>query len=293
MISINSFLNKVLDDFKIYVDSTEKLCALKATHYDGGRIPDYSDIHIQQYYLLRYAYAYAFEYKTMYKDLFSRVALGNSIEVTSIGCGNLIDYWALSRVVGSNTHICYKGVDIVDWAYKFPKRNCDDVDYTIENVLELFQKTSCFSSDVFIFPKSISEFSSEEISTLASCFTADKIGKDAVHFMFSLRTDSGSIQRDGAKTSALYDRMIQCGFHTEDQNGRYYHFNESIRGKKIREIDDDFCHPGAVVDCLKDLYAECSDFYSCTEKDDCSNRLGRWPILNCNQAAWQIFSFER
>ena len=293
MITINDFLGIVLDDFKKYVDSADKLCELKEAHFDGGRIPDYSDPHIQQLYLLRYAYAYAFEYKVMYRGLKQRIKPGSNIKVTSIGCGNLIDYWSLARIVGNNCRICYRGIDTVDWAYRFPERDYDDVKCIIGNVLDLFQGASSFSSDVYIFPKSISEFTSENVHTLANCFTSNTILKDTVHFLFSLRTDSGSKKRDGAKTSIIYDRMIQCGFHTKDQRKKYYHFNDSISGRKIREVDDDFCHPGEVIDCLKELYAECSDFQDCANKEDCINRLSRWPILKCNQAAWQIFTFER
>ncbi len=66
MITINAFLNGVLDDFREYVKSQGKLCDLLDAHFDAGNIPDYSDKHIQQLYLLRYAYAYAFEYKHIY-----------------------------------------------------------------------------------------------------------------------------------------------------------------------------------------------------------------------------------
>lgn len=34
------------------------LCHLKDVHFDAGKVPDYSDIHVQQLYLLRYAYGF-------------------------------------------------------------------------------------------------------------------------------------------------------------------------------------------------------------------------------------------
>ena len=64
---INRFLDNVLAEFEVFVQSGQDLCKLRDTHFDAGRIPDYSDINIQQLYLLRYVYAYAFEYKYMYK----------------------------------------------------------------------------------------------------------------------------------------------------------------------------------------------------------------------------------
>lgn len=293
MISINEFLDSILDDFTEYVNSGEKLCVLKDTHFDGGRIPDYTDFHIQQLYLLRYAYAYAFEYKTMYKELLQRLDFYNNIKVTSIGCGSLIDYWSLSRVFGENCTICYRGIDAVDWIYKFPKREFDDVTCSIGNVLDFFRDSDTFSSDVYIFPKSISEFSNEEVSALANCFTQTNIFKESVHFMFSLRTDDQSRRFDIEKTSILFNHLAQCGFHTQDKCKTYVHFKESIRGKKIREVDDDFSHPSKVIDCLKELYTKCNYYHCCKKKDDCMARLSRWPILKCNQAAWQIFTFKR
>lgn len=53
MISINDFLDDVLLDFDQYVRSGSSLCKLLDTHFDAGRIPDYTDKNIQQLYLLR------------------------------------------------------------------------------------------------------------------------------------------------------------------------------------------------------------------------------------------------
>ena len=56
MITINKYLDDILFDFKEYVTSGVRLCDLKEVHFDAGNLPDYSDIHVQQLYLLRYAY---------------------------------------------------------------------------------------------------------------------------------------------------------------------------------------------------------------------------------------------
>ena len=52
MLSINDYLDNILIDFESYARSGVKLCDLKSVHYDAGRIPDYSSLHIQQLYLL-------------------------------------------------------------------------------------------------------------------------------------------------------------------------------------------------------------------------------------------------
>lgn len=102
MITINQYLDGILHDFKNYVNSGVKLCDLKDVHFDAGRVPDYSNIHVQQLYLLRYAYAYSFEYKRMYHSLIRRMKPDDRIAVTSIGCGSMIDYWALAQSVPEN-----------------------------------------------------------------------------------------------------------------------------------------------------------------------------------------------
>lgn len=46
----------VYDDFIEYIDKSDNLCILKTLNYQDGHKLDYSDIHIQQLYLLRYVF---------------------------------------------------------------------------------------------------------------------------------------------------------------------------------------------------------------------------------------------
>ena len=55
MFTINDYLDDILEEFEDYVHSGIRLCDLKSVHFDAGKIPDYSNIHVQQLYLLRYA----------------------------------------------------------------------------------------------------------------------------------------------------------------------------------------------------------------------------------------------
>ena len=41
MVTINEFLDNVLEDFKAYVDSQDQLCDLIGAHFDAGKVPDY------------------------------------------------------------------------------------------------------------------------------------------------------------------------------------------------------------------------------------------------------------
>lgn len=55
----------------------------------------------------------------MFDTLFAREKFKDSIEVASIGCGNMIDYWGLVEALGEigsgECYIKYRGIDTIDW----------------------------------------------------------------------------------------------------------------------------------------------------------------------------------
>ena len=293
MISINEYLSNILDDFVGYVRSQDKLCELLDVHFDAGRIPNYTNIHVQQLYLLRYAYAYAFEYKCIYRKLIKRLKQDEEIDVTSIGCGNMLDYWSLAHAVKNQYDIYYTGIDTINWSYCFEARQQDSVQRFIGDAISFLQQQEELASYIYIFPKSISEFSMEEISSFGNCFTRQRVTPQSLHFLFSLRTDRGSLERDMSKTKLLYQMLIENGYHSNDDSDCYSIFVDDIKGKPIRIVDDDFQHPGDVIDFLKELDEKCAAIEHCSDRMKCEKRLTRWPILTCQYAAWQVFSFER
>lgn len=153
MISINDYLDIILKDFEEYLRSDPYLCHLKDVHFDAGKVPDYSDIHVQQLYLLRYAYAYAFEYRCMYKHLPQHMYTQPNLSVMSIGCGNMIDYWALAQAVGPGVALQYKGFDSVDWSHKFTRREGDRVSLILGDAIDAIEDSDNFSSDIIVFPQ--------------------------------------------------------------------------------------------------------------------------------------------
>lgn len=185
MITIKNYISMIYDDFREYIDQNVNLCMLKTLNYQAGQKPDYSDIHIQQLYLLRYVFSYAFEYKSMFDTLFAREKFKDSIEVASIGCGNMIDYWGLVEALGEigsgECYIKYRGIDTIDWNYKIEAREKDEVKFTKVNAATIFQKTSTLISNVYIFPKSISEFSNEEFQDICESFRKKEIQRDRIH----------------------------------------------------------------------------------------------------------------
>ena len=294
MLSINDYLDNILIDFESYARFGVKLCDLKSVHYDDGRIPDYSSFHIQQLYLLRYAYAYSFEYKRMYEALLHRADFGSSIAVTSIGCGSMLDYWALANVVPEACRIRYLGIDTIDLAYQISARDQDDMKFICHDAIDCLFKAKTLSADVYIFPKSISEFPASVMRRIGQIFGEKMPAGNTVFFLFSLRTDLGSLERDVNRTRALFNAMLGNGFSSNDDPNSYYHFADEWRGKKIREVDNEFRHPWDTVKFLtEDLHTCCIGYDGEHCEGDCERRLGWWPILTCQQAQWQIFEFRK
>ena len=220
MLSINDYLDNILIDFESYARSGVKLCDLKSVHYDAGRIPDYSSLHIQQLYLLRYAYAYSFEYKRMYEELLHRSDFGSSIAVTSIGCGSMIYFWALANVVPESCRIRYRGIDTIDWAYQISARDQDDMKFICHDAIDCLFKAKTLSADVYIFPKSISEFPASVMRRIGQIFGEKMPAGNTVFFLFSLRTDLGSLERDVNRTRALFNAMLENDFSSNDDPNR-------------------------------------------------------------------------
>ncbi len=299
MIAINEYLDNILDDFQEYLATNPKLCGLKTVHFDAGKIPDYNDIHVQQLYLLRYAYAYAFEYKCMYESLFRQYTFSDdTVKVVSVGCGTGIDYWsiisALKDVGFKDKMVRYKGFDIINWKYKFAQRKNDFMKIYQDEAVNIFTNAKSLSSDIYVFPKSISELHNDSIDKICSAIQNQQIKKDTFYLLASLRDDEFSLERDIEKTNKIFNAFINNGFKSENDSHESIVFTDNYKKRKIREIDDDFKHPSDVVACLKDLNELCINFNGFVNcGDDCKKRLGRWPMLSCGKMRWQIFKFKR
>jgi hypothetical protein len=297
MITINEYLDDVLSDFKEYLASGVKLCELKNVHFDGGRVPDYSDIHIQQYYLLRFAYAYAFEYKCMYEYLFESQPLCNTIKTISIGCGTGIDYWSMVAALKDadlrHRNIEYTGIDLIDWDYKFPHRKRDKMDIYQGDAIDVFLKLNSLVWDIYFFPKSISEFSFDEIDLMCEAFQTKLIKQDKIYILVSIRSNDFNMQDDISKVAKFIKALKKANFHLVKGSDACLKITQE--DKKIRELDDDFEHPFDVYNTLASLNEDCNQFqekgHNC--KDDCERRLTWKPILSCRQVIFQALTFER
>ena len=52
MIDITQYLQGIYEDLQSYIDNDVRLCKFKELNFEAGALPDYTDINIQQLYLL-------------------------------------------------------------------------------------------------------------------------------------------------------------------------------------------------------------------------------------------------
>ena len=113
---------------------------------------------------MRYDLAYAHEYKVMCAEMLESMNPGASLEVTSLGCGNMVDYWSLKRVLPANCRVSYHGVDAIDWDDKFAACKGDKIDFALQYISDYLYDCDELKSDVYVFPKSISEIDDNELA---------------------------------------------------------------------------------------------------------------------------------
>lgn len=119
-------------------------------------------------------------------------------------------------------------------------RDQDDMKFICYDAIDCLFKAKTLSADVYIFPKSISEFPASVMRRIGQIFGEKMPAGNTVFFLFSLRTDLGSLERDVNRTRALFNAMLGNGFSSNDDPNSYYHFADEWRGKKIREVDNEF-----------------------------------------------------
>lgn len=296
MIDITEYLEEIFRDFKAYIDGDENLCKFKELNFEAGALPDYNDINIQQLYLLRYAFAYGFEYSRMYLKVLQQLGNVEQISVSSIGCGSMIDYWSLVHALKNKSmaecRVRYVGIDEIDWNYKIDKRNIDDVHFLNGNAKKYFANNDKFISDIYFFPKSISEFSDDEMDIITSSFASKPITKDKFFVCISIREDQGSMDRDVQKTKSIISAIEKNGFVTSWPYAQYTYFTEN---KGIVTYDNDFCYPQNALEYITKLNTECTNYriQGSNCRNDCDKYLNRWPVLKTGHIRYQVIMFER
>lgn len=203
ILTIAEYLSIVAEHFKEYLRTQPALCDdesnLFSVNYsrdeDSKKFPQYSEEHIQEFYILRYAYGYTFEYKKMYETLFAKHPPEGEFEVLSLGCGAKPDYLGLMlalKELGRAISVRYTGIDAIDWSYSVDEyvdlaRRGDTVDTKRGDAVEVLSQLGrerALSTDALFFPRSISEL---DIDRLCAALGQLRFAKNRLHIMTSLR----------------------------------------------------------------------------------------------------------
>jgi|GEM_PF-197370 len=297
MNSIGDYLNNVFCKFKTYVESNTapKFCEFKTVNYDLNAFPNYNDTHIQELYLLRYAFAYAFEYKSMYKKIFTESVslLPETIKILSIGCGNGIDYWSAAQAVDMvkpEIKIDYTGVDKCKWKYRPEKREVDTFRIDNRNAIDYFRKCKELDYHLIVFPKSISEFDDALLGELCAELKKIKITRPYLRLLFSIRENSNNMNEDLEKIDLIVDAF--CNNSTIRLMPKNYHKTKCyfVGDKGIISYDSCFRYPDDILLYLTNLHSCCPNFKKHgTSCNDCNvAKLDRRPILKASHIRTKI-----
>lgn len=296
MINITDYLELVYADFKNEIDNGRYLCELKGLTFESNCLPDYNNIQIQRLYLLRYALAYGFEYSHIYSEVLTRLHNPDKVVVASIGCGNFLDYWSLIRTIEEKKQIdCkvrYVGIDEIDWNYKVEKRDQDEVVFKKGNVVQFFEENKKFGSDIYFFPKSISEFNNEEMKVIVNNLRYKPIVKDKIILCFSIRANEYSRDMDMDKTQQIVKALEENGYKQNNEKNVSWSF---VENKGIVSFDHDYWYPQDAYDYVVSLNEKCNKYIEMGSncKNECERYLNRKPTTKTGNITYQIIELER
>lgn len=292
MISITDYIYMKAQNLKEKLGKGSSLCSCRSLRFNGGNLPDYTNELLQDVYAMRYSLAYAYEYKEIYQKLLERMTLGRMLEVTSIGCGNMVDYWSLKHALPGECHVRYHGVDVIDWNDKFAACDGDHIDFAKQKITDYLSECDALNSDVYVLPKSISEINDDEIETICRTIGEKGFTKNEVHFLFSMRAYKDNLKDDKSKAKKICEAIMELGMAPDADNGIVY----EGENKKIYYSDRDFWIGklmNGTYDMLYNFPMLCENYTkgicSCAM---CNNNTNR-PMLNAMYMRYQIFTFRK
>lgn len=169
---------------------------IKNFRFDGGNIPDYSELIIQEYYLLRYLPAYTTEYYLIYSELLEKNFL-NNINVISLGAGCGMDSRGLNFAIQDSNYklpVAYTGLDKVEWEY-WDNLNIDNYNLFSRD-LSAIDKFIGKDYNVIMFPKSIGEFNNFTFNNLKNIIINTEFRSDKLVLISPVRKKRNNIDID-------------------------------------------------------------------------------------------------
>lgn len=293
MKTTGDYLSGIYTDFIRNVDSMNSLCEMRKLNYSLDELPDYSSTVLQQLYHLRYTYAYTYEYYVMYDHALRLLEPSEQpLSVLSVGCGALTDYAGLRKRLGTGKRkIDYTGIDLIDWKYKAEPDEGDHVVVrTGIRASQYFRDVECLDSDIFMFPKSISEMDDGELSEIAEAFLIKPNLKKRFCLGISLRKNEQNCKRDIIKADKLAANIAGSGYAPLGNPGEYYIFSAD---KGICAYMRDYKYPDRIIPDLVNMEEKCKMKDRCRYTAECSRCLNKYPILKTDNICYKMYAFER
>lgn len=238
MLAITEYLKGIFEEFSNHCDKETQsmwelescMAQIKNNNPDSTSSKLYSNPAFQQLYLLKYAYVYGFEYLSMYNEFIEDFADREEISVVSLGCGTMLDYWALAYMLDkknlSRPVVKYLGIDAEAWNHSLETeardKDKETFQFSKESFEHFFEKpgNGFNTHDVYFFPKSISEFSDKNSENRCSDIEImldhlSEMEKDAAYFCISLRKKDQVDKSDIGKVQKIIDKLEETGFCVE------------------------------------------------------------------------------
>lgn len=290
---LNSTILSVFSEFYHNV-TDQRFCNLKTLRFDGGNVPNYCDLTIQQLYLLRYLAGYTVEYFLMYSHIFSLDYLGLPINILSLGAGPGIDFYGAyfatkNYGIDSTNNLHYTGIDRVDWSRYQDKLNLQNVNFLNIDLADLSPLNNS-PHNIFMFPKSISEFDDGTFNHLQNIFSNSTFLTTRMCIISSIR--DSSISRDSERVNALASILANRGFTCLDNTESHWKLIDP--GSLRHYMGGYYRYPDEALDFLKTLNEHCVEFtrQGTNCHNDCKD-LARWPMLKTELTRFQCLRFER
>ena len=291
MLSLENYLTKIYTDFANEISRIGCFGQMKELNYINGNVPNYNNRNIQQFYLLKYAYAYTYEYYIMFQQALHQLGKVADLEILSVGCGALIDYKALREIPQmQGKKISYVGVDKVNWNYKPEIEVHDQVILKLGDGTTYFQTIDKLTADIYMFPKSICEFSVDEINRISSCFSEKMNMKDRFCVCVSLRNTPGRREEDLQKVELLEKGILAGNYVGFSKNYEYY-VGKEYRG--ICAYERNYKYPDMVLEGLSTVGTKCNKKNYCSCFQQCESCMKRSPILKTGEICYKVMIFER
>jgi len=293
---LEGYLGYIRSELKRYARESDELCKLKGLDFrDRHKPPDYSDKHIQYLYLLRYYGAYLCEYRYIYNKLLEEID-SEEIEVLSLGAGGLIDLAGLQYALSDkkqepSKYKKYRGYDIFDWHREIPVGNPDK--FYIQKCISKID-FSCYSPNVFMFGKSISDIGEKSLDLFLDKLKNSRFRKDRVFIINSARKAESHMEEDKALFERVKNAFESIGFRGF---GKHSGFSSpaGLTGNSWKDFFKDFLISDEHIKFLKkELPEQCARFKRNGRycKDDCKKKLGKAPMLSPKYVRFQIYELR-